>query len=64
MQDVLKLTDPDSVFVTGQLRSYNFLGRLGFKHIRLNHSIGEWVNSDGCSSIGIEGYLANLKYFL
>lgn len=64
MQELFELTHPDSVFVTDQLRSYNFLGRLGFKHVRLNHSIGEWVNSDGYSSIGIESYWANLKYFL
>ena len=64
MQELLTLTHPDSIFVTDQLRSYNFLGRLGFKHVRLNHSIAEWTNKDGYSSIGIEGYWANLKYFL
>lgn len=64
MRELLELTHPDSVFVTDQLRSYNFLGRLGLKHVRLNHSIGEWVNSEGYSSVGIESYWANLKYFL
>ena len=64
MREVLSLTHPDSVFVTDQWRSYNFLGRLGFKHVRLNHSKGEWVNKDGYSSVGIEGYWGNLKYFL
>ena len=62
--ELLAHTDPNSVIVTDQLRSYNALGRLGFKHIRLNHSIGEWVNQDGYSSIGIEGYWGNLKYYL
>lgn len=64
MHELLALTHPDSVFVTDQLRSYNVLGRLGLRHIRLNHSIGEWTNSDGFSSIGIESYWANLKFFL
>ncbi|MCP5387289.1 MAG: IS1595 family transposase [Novosphingobium sp.] len=64
MREVLAHTHLDSVFVTDQLRSYNFLGRLGLKHVRLNHAKAEWVNQDGYSSIGIEGYWANLKYFL
>lgn len=64
MHAVLTHTHPDSIFVTDQLRSYNFLDRLGCKHIRLDHSIGQWTNSDGFSSIGIEGYWGNLKYFL
>jgi transposase len=64
MQEVLSATHPDSIFVTDQLRSYNFLGRLGFRHIRLNHSIAEWINQDGFSSIEIESYWGNLKYHL
>ena len=64
MRELLSLTHPDSVFVTDQWRSYNFLGRLGFKHVRLNHAKAEWVSEDGYSSIGIEGYWGNLKYFL
>ena len=64
MREILTLTHPDSVFVTDELRSYNFLGRLGFKHIRLNHSIGEYGNSAGFTCGGIEGYWGQLKYFL
>ena len=64
MQEVLASTHPDSIFVTDQLRSYNFLGRLGFRHERLNHSIGEWTNRGGFSSIGIESYWGSLKSFL
>ena len=62
--EILTLTNPDSVFVTDHLRSYNALSRLGLRHIRLNHSIGEWINSDGFSTNGIESYWANLKFFL
>lgn len=64
MQEVLASTHPDSIFVTDQLRSYNFLGRLGLRHVRLNHSIGEWKNRDGFSSVGIESYWGSLKSFL
>ena len=62
--ELLANTHSSSIFVTDQLQSYSPLSRLGFKHIRLNHSIGEWVNRDGYSSIGIEGYWGNLKYYL
>ena len=64
MQEVLTSTHPDSIFVTDQLRSYNFLGRFGLTHVRLNHSIGEWTNRDGFSTIGIESYWGSLKSFL
>ena len=64
MREVLAATHPDSIFVTDQHRSYLGLGRLGFKHIALNHSVGEWANKEGYTTVGIESYWANLKYFL
>lgn len=64
IREVLAGTHPDSIFVTDQHRSYLGLGRLGFRHITLNHSIAEWSNKDGYTTVGIESYWANLKYFL
>ena len=64
IREVLAGTHPDSIFVTDQHRSYLGLGRLGFKHISLNHSVAEWSNADGYTTVGIESYWANLKYFL
>ena len=64
MSEILQNTHPDSVFVTDQFRSYAGLSRLGLKHISFNHSKGEWADKDGYSSVGIESYWANLKYFL
>lgn len=61
---ILTYVHPETIIVTDQLRSYRGLSHLGFRHISLNHSRGEYVNADGFSSIGIEGYWDNLKYAL
>lgn len=59
-----RLVVPGATIVSDQFKSYETLAGKGFTHIRLNHSRGEWVNADGYSMLGIEGYWANLKYFM
>lgn len=61
---ILEHVHPDTTVVTDRWRGYQTLARLGFKHIALDHGKGEFVNIDGFSTIGIEGYWANLKHSL
>lgn len=63
VKEILQHVDPDSVIVTDEWRSYKPLSRLGFEHITLNHSQGVFSNKHG-TSIGIEGFWANLKFRL
>lgn len=46
--------------VTDSFKSYNGLGRLGFHHVSVNHSSGEYVK-DGYHTNGIESFWALLK---
>ena len=59
-----RLVPPGATIVSDQFKSYDVLASRGYNHIRLNHSRGEWVNADGYSMLGIEGYWANLKYYM
>lgn len=58
------LVEPGSTIVSDQHKGYDSLSERGFRHIRLNHARAEWVNSDGYSMLGIEGYWGNFKYFM
>lgn len=61
---ITKTVRPGSLVVTDQLATYRCLGGLGFKHVALNHSRGEWSNGAGQSSSMIESYWTSLKHFL
>ena len=52
-----------SNIVTDQHRSYHSLKNLGFNHISLNHTRGEW-SREGYSTAWIESYWTSLKYFM
>lgn len=52
-----------STVVTDSHRSYHSLNSLGFTHVSLNHTRGEW-SKDGHSTAWIESYWTSLKYFL
>ncbi len=49
-----------SIVHTDELRSYRGLNKVGYKHKRVNHGIGEYV-SGNCHVNGIEGFWARLK---
>lgn len=55
---------PGSTVVTDMFRTYASLGSLGFRHHALNHSAGQWVDTEGRSSGPIESYWTSLKYSL
>lgn len=61
---IAKFVAPGATVITDQHKGYDRLSQLGFQHIRLNHSKAEWVNAEGYSMLGIEGYWANLKYYM
>jgi transposase len=46
---------------TDGLRSYAPLGECGYRHEKVNHSIGEYVSTTGCTVNGIESFWAQLK---
>jgi transposase len=46
---------------TDMQQSYSNLGRNGFKHLRVDHSVGEYVAYNGAHAQTIEGFWAQLK---
>lgn len=61
---ILQHIHSDTTIVTDRWRGYLTLANLGFKHVALSHETGEFVSAEGFSTIGIEGYWANLKHSL
>lgn len=57
-------TAPGSWIATDQFRTYHSLSKLGFRHVSMNHGRREFVTREGFSTVGIEGYWANLKFAL
>lgn len=55
---------PGSWVATDQFRAYSSLSKLGFRHVSMNHGRREFVTAEGYSTVGIEGYWANLKFSL
>ncbi len=46
---------------TDGLRSYSTLGQCGYRHEKVNHSIGQYVGPTGCTVNRLEGFWAMLK---
>lgn len=61
---ILEHVHPESTIVSDEWRGYLTLSAIGFHHVTLCHGKGEFANAEGFSTIGIEGYWANLKRFL
>lgn len=58
--NILKYIAPGSTIVTDDWQAYKGLGKLGFKHIAVNHSIG-YFNEGGYSTCNIDSYWATLR---
>ncbi len=61
---IRQFVEPGSIIISDYHKGYDRLSNFGFEHIRLNHSKAEWVNPEGFSMLGIEGYWSNLKYYM
>ena len=60
LQHVYENVEQGSTVHTDELRSYNDLSRIGYRHETVNHGIGQYVDK-GSHVNGIEGFWARLK---
>ena len=60
LQHVYENVEQGSIVHTDELRSYNGLNRIGYRHETVNHGIGQYVDK-GSHVNGIEGFWARLK---
>ena len=60
LQHVYENVEQGSTVHTDELRSYNGLNRIGYRHETVNHGIGQYVDK-GSHVNGIEGFWARLK---
>ena len=60
LQHVYENVEQGSTVHTDELRSYNGLNRIGYRHETVNHGIGQYVDKDSHVN-GIEGFWARLK---
>lgn len=52
---------PGTTINTDEFPAYRHLGNSGFRHVTVNHKIGEYGRSDGAGVNAIEGFWAALK---
>lgn len=61
LPEIVANVTPGATIHTDYLHSYRILGEIGFKHDRVNHSIGEYVSATGCHTQTLDSFWAQLK---